>query len=144
MALLVRQAAAALAGLALITLQSHCDMAAVRLRGLLQAIEHLPAELPLGDLACAILVWRLQVFDASYETHFLIGLPNLQAWAKRLLAEDFAANLRAPQVAARFVAQQRAWGGLLTNPQRDVLWQGIIEIPDPTPSPTPSAAWLRR
>lgn len=144
LAVLVRQAAAALAGLALITLQSHYDMAAFRLRGLLQAIEHLPADLPQADQESAVLLWRLQVFDAHCETHFLTGLPNLQAWAKRLLADDSAANLHAPQVAARFLAQQRALGGLLTNPQRDVLWQTMIVNPDRTPSPTsPSAAWHR-
>lgn len=143
LAVLVRQAAAALTGLALIALQSHYDMAAFRLRGLLQEIEHLPAELPLGDPDCTVLLWRLQVFDVSCDTHFLTGLPKLQAWAKRLLAEDSAADLRAPQVAARFLAQQRALGGLLTNPQRDVLWQAMIENFPTTPSTTPSAAWHR-
>ncbi|WP_054005224.1 hypothetical protein [Cypionkella psychrotolerans] len=126
LALLVRQAAAALAGLALITLQSHYDMAAFRLRGLLQEIERLPtAELPLGDRDGAVLLWRLQVFDTRCDTHFLTGLPNLQAWAKRMLTQDSAADLRAPLVVAQFMAQQRALGGLLTNPQRDVLWQAL-------------------
>lgn len=123
---LVRQAAAALTGLALISLQSHYDMAAFRLRGLLQEIERLPgADLPLGERDCAVLLWRLRVFDAICDTHFLTGLPNLQAWAKRLLAQDSAADLRAPLMATRFLAQQRALGGLLTNPQRDVLWQAL-------------------
>ena len=123
---LVRQAAAALAGLALIRLQSQYDMAAFRLRGLLQEIEQLPATALSGaDRDCAVLLWRLQVLDASCDTHFLTGLAKLQAWAKRLLAQDGAADLRAPPVAARFLAQQRALGGLLTNPQRDLLWQAI-------------------
>lgn len=126
LALLVRQAAAALAGLALITLQSHYDMAAFRLRGLLQEIERLPAaELSLGDLDCAVLLWRLRVFDGLCDTHFLTGLPNLQAWAKHMLTQDSAADPRAPLAAARFLAQQCALGGLLTNPQRDVLWQAL-------------------
>ena len=123
---LVRQAAAALAGLALITLQSQYDMAAFRLRGLLQEIERLPAAaVPLEDRDGAVLLWRLQVLDQHCDTHFLTGLPNLTAWAKRLLAQDLTADLRTPLAAARFLAQQRALGGLLSNPQRDLLWQAI-------------------
>ncbi|MES2435735.1 MAG: hypothetical protein V4586_18140 [Pseudomonadota bacterium] len=144
LAVLVRQAAAALAGLALIRLQSQYDMAAFRLRGLLQEIESLPASaLPLADRDCAMLLWRLQVLDASCDTHFLTGLAKLQAWTKRVLAQDDTADLCAPLIAARFLAQQRALGGLLTNPQRDVLWQVMIEIPDPTPSTPPYAVWHR-
>ena len=64
-------------------------------------------------------------FDGLCDTHFLTGLPNLQAWAQHMLTQDSAADLRAPLAAARFLAQQRALGGLLTNPQRDVLWQAL-------------------
>ncbi len=136
LAVLVRQAAAALAGLALITLQSQYDMAAFRLRGVLQETEHLPVDLPRGDRDSAVLLWRLQVFDAQCDTHFLTGLPKVQAWAKRLLAQDSAADLRAPLLVTRFLAQQRALGGLLTNPERDAVWQAMIEIP---PRPHPQA-----
>ncbi|MDB5666394.1 hypothetical protein [Cypionkella sp.] len=123
---LTRQAAASLAGLALITLQTHYDMAAFQLRGLLQQIEALPAaDLPDHDQDCAVLLWRLQVFDQRCDTHFLTGLPNLTAWANRLLAHESTAHLRAPLVATHFISQQRHLGGLLTNPQRDQLWHPV-------------------
>ena len=121
-----RQAAASLAGLALITPQTHYDMAAFQLRGLLQQIEALPAaHLPEHDQDSAILLWRLQQFDQRCDTHFLTGLPNLTAWADRLLAQECAANLRAPVAATHLISQQRHLGGLLTNPQRDQLWHPV-------------------
>lgn len=125
---LARQAAAALAVLALIRLQSQYDIAAFRLRALLQQLDNLPAgDLPAEDRDAAILLWRLQVFDANCDTHFLTGLPNLRAWAALLLQQDTVAMLKAPLAATHFLAQQRCLGGLLTNPQRDTLWQPICK-----------------
>lgn len=124
---LTRKAAAALAGLALIGLQSQYDLAAFRLRGLLQQIDRLPPSLlDLTDPDATLLLWRLQILDRHCDTHFLTGLPNLAAWGNRLLAQVCAADLHAPMAAQRFLSQQRHLGGLLANHKQDLLWQPLF------------------
>ncbi|GLS88265.1 hypothetical protein GCM10010873_32390 [Cypionkella aquatica] len=123
---LTRHAAAALAGLALITLQSQYDMAAFRLRGLLQQMDkQVTPDLPLPADDTATLLWRLQVFDAHCDTHFLTGLRKLQAWIGRLRAHDLLPSVSASAAVARFLEQQRSLGGLLTNPQRNQAWDPV-------------------
>lgn len=125
---LTRHAAAALAGLALITLQTQYDMAAFRLRGLLQQIDkQVAADLPLPDDDTATLLWRLQVFDAHCDTHFLTGLPNVQAWIRRLRAHDILPSVVASAAVARFLEQQRSLAGLLTNMQRSQAWDPVCK-----------------
>lgn len=125
---LARHAAAALAGLALITLQSQYDMAAFRLRGLLQQMDkQVTADLPLPADDTVTLLWRLQVFDAHCDTHFLTGLCNLQAWIRRLRTHDTLPSVGAPAAVARFLEQQRSLSGLLTNPQRSQAWEPVCK-----------------
>ncbi|OYU40785.1 MAG: hypothetical protein CFE33_01475 [Pseudorhodobacter sp. PARRP1] len=121
-------AAAALAGLALITLQSQYDMAAFRLRGLLQQMDkQLTADLPSLADDTATLLWRLQVFDAHCDTHFLTGLRNLQSWIRWLRAHNILPSVGASAAVARFLEQQRSLAGLLTNPQRSQAWDPVCK-----------------